>query len=294
MSFSFDLHCHTTASDGIFPPHRLVREAHRKGIVLLSVTDHDTVVGLEEAMEEGRRLGLKIIPGVEVTAYADNLEVHILGHFIDPYYPSFLSFLANSQQARIDRIKEMIAKLAELGIIVDPEEVLKLGSHGSVGRPHLAQVLVKHGYIGSVQEAFDVYLGRGALAYVERPYLAAEEVMAKIKAAGGFPTLAHPGIYKRDETIGMLAAKGLIGLEVYHPDHNPLQIARYARLAEDYGLLATGGSDYHGLAGLHSPQLGVSFLRERDRRRLWEQVVHLCRLGGMDLDHQEGSRRLNV
>lgn len=281
---SVDLHCHTTASDGTLSPCRLVQEAKRDSVALLSVTDHDTTAGVREAMEEGRRLNLLVIPGVEVTGYVEELEVHILGHFVDPLDSRFLQFLANSQQDRIGRLEAMIQRLDGLGIRVDLQEVLQLGSHGSVGRPHLAQVLVRHGYVRDIREAFDRYLAAGALAFVERPRLPAEEVIARIKEARGLPTLAHPGLYERDEVIGFLAAKGLVGLEVYHPDHSPAQIAHYARLAEALGLLATGGSDYHGLPGLRSSQLGVSFLGPVERRKLWEQVVCLCRLGGLDLD----------
>lgn len=281
---TIDLHCHTTASDGVLSPSLLVREAYRKGIVLLSVTDHDTVAGLEEALEEGRRLGLWVIPGVEVTAYVGDLEVHILGHFVDPHDSGFAEFLEGSQQDRIGRLRKMIERLAELGIRVDLEEVLTVASEGSVGRPHLAQVLVKHGYVTDIGEAFDVYLKQGAPAFVERPHLPAEEAIARIKEAGGVPTLAHPGLYGGDEVVRTLAGKGLIGLEVYHPDHSPSRISHYARLGEEMGLLATGGSDYHGLPGLHSKELGVSFLRAEDRRRLWEQAARLCRLKGMVLE----------
>lgn len=280
---NIDLHCHTTASDGVLPPRHLVREARRKGLALLSITDHDTTDGLEEALDEGRAVGLRVIPGVEVTAYVGDLEIHILGHFVDPSDAPFAAFLERSQAARIERLRKMIARLRELGIQVDLEEVLAVGAEGSVGRPHLAQVLVRRGYVKGIPEAFDRYLKQGASAFVERPHLPAEEAMERIKESGGFPTLAHPGLYNGDHVVKILAGKGLVGLEVYHPDHTPSQIAHYRRVSEELGLLATGGSDYHGFSGLHCKELGVSYLRGEDRRRLWEQAVRLCRLKGLDL-----------
>ncbi len=280
---NIDLHCHTTASDGILPPRDLVRKAHRQGLMLLSITDHDTTRGVEEALDEGRAVGLRVIPGVEVTAYVGDLEIHILGHFVDPSDATFTAFLERSQAARIERLRNMIARLGELGIHVDLEEVFTVGAEGSVGRPHLAQVLVRRGYVRDIPEAFDRYLKQGASAFVERPHLPAEEAIERIKEAGGFPTLAHPGLYNGDEVVKVLAGKGLVGLEVYHPDHTPSQMAHYRRLSRELGLLATGGSDYHGYSGLHSKELGVSYLREGDRRKLWEQVRHLCRLKGLDL-----------
>ena len=142
---------------------------------------------------------------------------------------------------------------------------------------------MKHGYVKDISQAFDRYLKQGASAFVERLHLPAEEAMDRIKGSGGFPTLAHPGLYNGDQVVKALAGKGLVGLEVYHPDHTPSQIAHYRRISEGLGLLATGGSDYHGFSGLHCKELGVSYLSDEDRRRLWEQAVRLCRLKGLDL-----------
>jgi predicted metal-dependent phosphoesterase TrpH len=263
-----DLHAHTTASDGMLSPEGLVDLAKESGVSVLAVTDHDTLASIPRAMAEGTRVGLEVVPGVEVTAYVDDLEVHILGHFVHPDDARLAQFLACSRDDRIARIRRMIDKLWSLGLPLDAEEILSQAPGASVGRPHLAQAMVKRGYVGSVQEAFDRYLTVGKPAHVERARIPAAEAISAIKQAGGVPSLAHPGVYGRDEMIPRLVEQGLMGLEVHHPDHDPEAIFRYERMRLRYGMLAAGGSDYHGTPGLRTSSPGRPSLPEAEFDRL--------------------------
>ncbi len=256
-----DLHSHTTVSDGLLSPRDLVRAAHRDGVTILAVTDHDTLAGLPEALEEGTTIGVEIVAGVEVTANCEGLEIHILGLCIDPSCVPLREFLLSSQRDRVERITRMAAALTALGFPVTPEEVLARATHGSVGRPHLAAAMVERGYVRSVSEAFDLFLSSTGKAYVERPRVPSAVVIERIREAGGIPILAHPGVYKRDTVIPLLVEQGLGGIEVYHPDHTPADVARYEALCGRPGLLATGGSDFHGAgSGVTSVRLGVPSL----------------------------------
>jgi predicted metal-dependent phosphoesterase TrpH len=273
-----DLHAHTTASDGALSPQELVRLAKRSGVSVLAVTDHDTLAGIQAAMGEAVRTGLQIVPGVEMTAYVDDLEVHILGHFINPDDSRLAEFLASSRDDRVERVRRMVDKLWAFGLLLDADEILaKTQSPGSsVGRPHVAQAMVRRGYVASVQEAFDRYLTPGKPAHVERSRLPAAEVVLAIKRAGGVPSLAHPGVYGRDEVIPRLVEQGLMGLEACHPDHGAEAIFRYERLRLKYGLLAVCGSDYHGTDGLRLSSLGSPSLPEAEFEQLSIAAVR-CR-----------------
>ncbi len=265
-----DLHAHTTASDGALSPEALVRLAKDCGVSVLAVTDHDTLAGVPAAMAEGARADLQIVPGAEVTAYVDDLEVHILGHFIDPGDSRLAEFLASSRDDRVERVRRMVDKLWALGLPLDADEILTQvqASGSSVGRPHVAQAMVRRGYVASVQEAFDRYLTPGKPAHVERSRLPAADVIVAIKRAGGVPSLAHPGVYGRDEIIPRLVEEGLMGLEVHHPDHASDAIFRYERMRLQFGILAVGGSDYHGTPGLRLSSLGSPSLAEAEFERL--------------------------
>lgn len=257
-----DLHAHSTASDGVLSPQELVRLAKDSGISVLAVTDHDTLEGLPMAMAEAARVGLQVVAGVEITAHVGDLEVHILGHFIDPDDNRLAEFLASSRTDRIERARRMVEKLWALGLPLDMNEVLSLASGPSVGRPHVAQAMIRRGYVTSLKEAFDRYLTPGKPGYVERSRIPASEVIHAIKEADGVPSLAHPRQYGRDEIIPSLVQQGLMGLEVYHPEHDTESLFRYERVCLEYGLLAVGGSDYHGTEGLRSMGLGRPALPE--------------------------------
>jgi len=257
-----DLHSHSTASDGVLSPQDLVGFAKESAIAILALTDHDTLEGLPGAMAEAATMGVQFVPGVEITAHVDDLEVHILGHFIDPDNDRLAEFTTSSRNDRIERVYRMIDKLWALGLPMDADEVLRLAPGYSVGRPHVAQAMIKRGYVASLKEAFDRYLTSGKPGYVERSRIPAALAIGAIKAAGGVASLAHPGDYGCDEIIPFLVQHGLDGLEVYHPEHNAESVFRYERIRLDYGLLAVGGSDYHGTGGLRSMGLGRPALPE--------------------------------
>ena len=242
-----DLHTHTTASDGTLAPRDLVLEAVRRGVRVLAVTDHDSTGGLAEAAEEARRHPpLEIVPGLEINCDVEGAEVHVLGYFVDHEAPWFQAFLAEQRAERVARIHRIAERLAALGMPIDPAEVFALVREGSAGRPHVAQVMVRRGYVKSVREAFDRFLKAGGPASPPRRRLAPVEAVAVIRKAGGVPVLAHPGLAGRDELIPGLVAAGLQGIETYYAEHSALQTQAYLDLCRRLGLVATGGSDYHG------------------------------------------------
>ena len=258
-----DLHAHTTASDGALAPRELVRLAARQGVRVLAVTDHDSTDGLPEAMEEAARHGIEIVPGLEINCDVPGSEIHVLGYFVDvrgeagataePSQQSgdwraewFQSFLREQRAERAARIHRIVERLTELGMPLTAAEVFAICKEGSPGRPHVAQAMVKRGYVKSVREAFDRWLHAGGPASVPRRRLTPTEAVQVIRRAGGVPVLAHPGIAQRDEMIPELVQAGLAGIETYYPEHSVAQITAYRDACRRFGLVATGGSDYHG------------------------------------------------
>jgi hypothetical protein len=244
---SVDLHSHTTASDGTLSPRELVRLAARKGVRVLAVTDHDSTEGLAEAAAEAAlHPPLTIVPGLEINCDVEGGEIHVLGYFVDIEAPWFQEFLRAQRAERVARVHRIAARLAELGMPIDPAEVFAIVKEGSPGRPHVAQVMVGHGYVKTVREAFDKYLRTGGPANVPRKRLTPMEAVRVIRKARGVPVLAHPGLGVGDEMIPELVQAGLMGIEVYYAEHTPEQTRHYAQMCADLGLVATGGSDYHG------------------------------------------------
>ena len=244
-----DLHLHTTASDGRLSPAQLVARAATAGITTLSVTDHDTVAALAEVGAEVSARGLRLVPGIEVTAVADGRDVHVLGYFFDPASLSLAAFLEGQRALRVARVREIGGRLAILGLPVDVEALVTEAATrpgSSVGRPQVARALVGAGHVRSVQEAFDRWLATGLPAFVPRTGPGPATVIDVIHAAGGVASFAHPAVTKRDELIRPLADHGLDAIEVYHSDHTPEHQAEYLGLAMRLGLLITGGSDFHG------------------------------------------------
>jgi predicted metal-dependent phosphoesterase TrpH len=264
----FDLHTHTTASDGRLRPGELVREAARRGLSALAVTDHDTVAGLEEAGAEARAHGVELIPGIEVSATCGSESLHVLGLFITHAEPWFAEFFAAAHQRRVERIHRMTALLAAQGVHLDPGEILARSTHGTVGRPHVAELLIERGFVSSFSEAFDRYLGHGAPAYVGYERVSTRDAIEVIRRARGVAALAHPGLLGRDELIGQMVGEGLQAIEVYHSDHPPEMAARYLEIATRHRLLPTGGSDFHGIDGAGRAGLGCPELSEEDVERL--------------------------
>jgi 3',5'-nucleoside bisphosphate phosphatase len=248
-----DLHTHTTASDGTLSPRELVQAAVRHGVAVLAITDHDSTEGLADAMAEAaRHPPLVIVPGLEINCDVEGAEIHVLGYFVEYEAPWFQEFLLEQRAERVARVHRIAARLAELGLPIDPAEVFAIVGQGSPGRPHIAQVMVKRGYVKSVREAFDRYLKSNGLANVPRRRLAPVEAVRVIRRAGGVPVLAHPGLADRDELIPELVAGGLMGIEAYYAEHSAARTTDYLELCRRHDLIATGGSDYHG------PQSGRS------------------------------------
>jgi 3',5'-nucleoside bisphosphate phosphatase len=247
-----DLHTHTTASDGALAPRDLVRLAVRHGVHVLAITDHDSTDGLAEAIEEARQHPpLTIVPGLEINcdvtdAAGRTSEVHVLGFFVRHEEPWFQDFLREQRAERRARVHRIADRLAELGMPIDPAEVFALVREGSPGRPHVARVMVHHGYVKSVREAFERYLHANGPANAPRRRLTPEDAIRVIRKADGVPVLAHPGVMDRDDIIPGLIAAGLGGIEAYYAEHSAFQAAAYLQMCRAHGLVATGGSDYHG------------------------------------------------
>jgi predicted metal-dependent phosphoesterase TrpH len=247
-----DLHAHTTASDGDRTPTQLVQRAADMGLAAIAVTDHDTTDGVAEALEAGKRLGIEVVPGIELSAEFEKGQCHILGYFLDPNDPALLARLRNVLENRDRRNGKIVGKLQELGFDITLEEVSAVAGGDVVARPHFARVLVDRGYVRSMQEAFDVYLAKGAKAYVDRDRLTQQESIDLLHGAGGLAILAHPNNLNRDAAqteaeIARMQSLGLDGIEARYNRHTLEDNARYLALAERHGLLTTGGSDFHGL-----------------------------------------------
>lgn len=247
MGGAVDLHSHTTASDGTLAPRELVRLAARHGVRVLAVTDHDSTGGLAEAMDEAKSLPpLEVVPGLEINCDVAGAEVHVLGYCVDWEAAWFQQFLGAQREERRQRVYRIAARLAELGMPIDPEDVFALVKEGSAGRPHVAQAMVDRGYVKSVREAFDRYLSMNGPANVPRRRFTPAEAVGVIRRARGVPVLAHPGLANRDELIPELVEAGLLGLEAFYPEHSAGQITAYREMCACLGLIATGGSDFHG------------------------------------------------
>jgi 3',5'-nucleoside bisphosphate phosphatase len=243
----FDLHVHTSASDGTLSPGLVVREAVNHGVRYLAITDHDTVSGIDEAFEAARGFNIDIIPGIEINVDVALDEVHILGYFIDHKHPGFLNKLEQLQISRGRRVEKIIEKLAGENIILDREAIDRHHFGDSIGRPHVARALVEIGAAADTKEAFDKYLKRGGACYVPREKIPVREAVEMVREAGGIPVLAHPAFVECfEQYFNELLDCGLMGLEAYYPYHNDLQTDYFVNLANKHGLTVTAGSDFHG------------------------------------------------
>ena len=263
-----DLHIHTTASDGTATPEEVVRLAKKKGFSLIAITDHDTMDGVKEAMEAGKKYNVEVIPGVEISAGVD-LEVHMLGYGMSPDHPVMVEMMEDMRQARIERMVRMIENLRNMGIDITQEEVEALAD-GAIGRPHIARVMIAHGVVPDVRTAFRDYIGLNAPAYAERRKMTSEQVIRNIRAAGGVPVLAHGGLLRIGEVqmnqwIDAMVRAGMMGLECYHNAHTPAMERFLRNAAAKRGLLVTGGSDFHG-ATRKDIDLGTGLSRWDDRQ----------------------------
>jgi predicted metal-dependent phosphoesterase TrpH len=252
-----DLHAHSTASDGLLAPARLVALAAERGLRILALTDHDTVAGLAEAAAVARARGPRLVPGVELSTQVEAGEVHILGYFINPGAPDLLGALARFQDARAGRAATMVERLAAVGAPIALARVVALAGGGSLGRPHVARALVEAGHAASVGDAFERYLVRGRPGYVERYRLTPADAVRLVRAAGGVPVLAHPhSAADLDALLPELVAAGLGGLECHYGDYDDRRKEELLALAARHDLVATGGTDFHGLGLAHQRSLG--------------------------------------
>jgi predicted metal-dependent phosphoesterase TrpH len=242
-----DLHLHTNKSDGRLSPAELVKLAHAGGVRRMALTDHDTTDGVEEAMAEGRRLGVEVIPGVELGTDSRSGDMHMLGLFLDYKDTTFQETMARFREGRIARVHKIVSNLAEVGVTISVDRVFEIAGEASVGRPHVAQALLEAGYIKSMPEAFEKWLAYGGPGDVPRDKLSPEDAIGLIHAVGGLAGVAHPyeGKNVLDQLPG-LAEAGLDGVETYYPNYGPDRVAELLGLCRTLGILPTGGTDFHG------------------------------------------------
>ncbi len=265
-----DLHIHSTASDGRLSPEAVVGKAAGLGLTIIALADHDSVDGIAPAQAAAKAFPqLMIIPGVEISTDIAQGEVHVLGYFIDYNASDLKVALEGFRDSRLGRARGMIDKLKGLGVYIEWERVKEIAGAGSVGRPHLAQAMLEKGYITSIKEAFTRYIGRNGPAYVEREKMTPAEAVALILRTKGLPVLAHPFTVGSPEAMIIeLKAAGLVGIEAYYDAYTTEEINSLLKLAERYNLIATGGSDYHGLDDNSETMLGGADVPVESARQL--------------------------
>lgn len=269
---SADLHMHSTFSDGDWTPEKLVKSGRRVGLAAIALTDHDSVDGLQQAVTFGLQHGIEVIPGVEISAFDDGVDLHILGYGFDPEHAELRTMLLRSQEARYTRAARMVQKLVELGAPVRLDDVLAKAEEGVIGRPHVAQALLDAGHVRSVREAFEVYLGDGKPACVEKIRVTARDAISLLHRAGGVAVAAHPGTYGGIRYLETLLQDEIDGVEVLHSLHDSISVRELEDFARANDLVTTGGSDFHGprmglaeIGSVKIPYEWVERLRERAR-----------------------------
>ncbi len=260
--YRVDLHTHSTASDGLYSPTELLHQAHQVGLNVLALTDHDSTEGLREAASAAKELDIDFIPGIELNTDISGGEVHVLGYFLEYQHAPFQSILQTLRDARERRGQRMVELLNEQGVQISWPRVREI-AQGAVGRPHVARALMEAGYVQSVTEAFEKYIGADCPAYVPRYKLTPEDAVRLITSANGLPVMAHPltipGLTALREWLPGLVQAGLVGLETYYGAYTPEQEQELRSLADSYQLIPTGGTDFHG-PGLHPTPLGGRYV----------------------------------
>ena len=241
-----DLHLHTNFSDGLLTPTQVVMKAKEAGLKAVGIVDHDTIDGIAEATEAGSHQDIEVVPGVELSSQYEGRDIHILGYYFDPEHPRLQEYLRRFQQERYRRAAKMIQNLNNLGVRLTMAEVKERAKGGSIGRPHLAEVLMEKGYVETFQEAFHRYIGYGSKAYEEKYKIRPEEAIRLLSEAKGLSFLAHPGYSISDSIILHFIKAGLDGIEVVHPKLNEKRTQHLQQFARNNGLLLCGGSDCHG------------------------------------------------
>lgn len=271
-----DLHLHTIASDGRCAPQELVDRAAAAGVTHMGVTDHDTTAAIADVSAAARPRGIEVVAGIEITAVESGRDVHILGYFIDPADVQLSGFLSRQRAQRVERVKAVGDRLAQLGMPVDIRPLIRQAKEDggrSVGRPQIARAMIAAGYAADTREAFDRWLATGRPAFVPRAGAPPQEVINIIHSAGGIASLAHPGQTGVDARIAAYVAAGLDALEVFHPDHDKLSTERYRALASHLKLLVSGGSDFHGDPA-HGWEPGAVTLPEHEWLRVRDAALH--------------------
>ena len=274
-----DLHAHSIFSDGTNTPEELVNLAVQGGLTALALTDHDTTDGLPRFMAAGANTSVQTVPGIELSAEFGEVTFHMLGYFFDPANAELQTALKWVREGRTGRNVQILEKLNRLGYNLTHEDVLKHAGDDLIGRPHFAAALIEKGHFKSKDKIFQQLLGKGKAAYVDRLRLTPEACVEIIRKAGGVPVIAHPGQMKLTSRslrrlVKQLKEHGLGGIEVWHPIHTPHQMASYLRICEDFDLVATGGSDFHGkltpdltlgrgFGDLEVPDTALEILRKR-------------------------------
>jgi predicted metal-dependent phosphoesterase TrpH len=262
MTNLVDLHTHSTASDGLYAPAELLQRASAAGLRILALTDHDTTNGIAEARQAAQALDMELIPGIEINTDIGGREVHVLGYFPEYERPAFQEVLQILRDAREMRGQRIVEKLNQQGVHISWERVRELAK-GTVGRPHIAEALMEAGYVQTVAEAFEKYIGSNCPAYVPRYKLAPEDAIHFIASANGLPVMAHPftqpGVEILRERLASMCQAGLVGIEAYYGPYTPEQVQTLVELANQYNLIATGGSDYHG-PHIHPTPLGGRYV----------------------------------
>jgi predicted metal-dependent phosphoesterase TrpH len=246
MEGRVDLHIHTTYSDGAHSAHEIVNRARQLGLTTISITDHDHTGAIEEASVLGNTLGVEVISGIELSASVDDLDIHILGYFVDHQNERLLEHLSFFRQERRRRAERIVEKLNDLKIPLPLEAVLDKAGAAAIGRPHIANALLEHGLTETYHEAFWKYIGFGKPAYEKKYLVSPREAIELIASAGGLSFIAHPGNSIDERVMLGLINDGVDGIEVIHPSHSTERIAHYNGIVSEYFLLASGGSDFHG------------------------------------------------
>jgi predicted metal-dependent phosphoesterase TrpH len=264
-----DLHVHSTASDGSLSPVDLVSLALGRGVDVLAIADHDSVEGISSALEAAAGTPLVVVPAVELSAVYGDRDIHLLAYFVDHTSPGLLAHLEDLRESRMRRAESMVAALNQAGYAVGLDDVLALSNGGAVGRSHVARALVDAGHADTIADAFSSLIGRGRPFYMRKDARSPVDVLRTILESRAIPVLAHPGVSHAADLVPGLVAAGLRGLEAYHADHTHDQRDRLVALAHRFGLLVTGGTDYHG-PGAPNPDLGTTDVPESAVRALLE------------------------
>jgi predicted metal-dependent phosphoesterase TrpH len=271
MNPKVDLHIHTNHSDGFFSPTEVVKKAKENGLEIISITDHDNLSGIAEAISAGKELGVEVIPGVEISSDVRDKEVHLLAYYIELDNKELERYLTFFREERIKRAVRMVKRLNNLGFPLTINDVMDKALNSAVGRPHIAQAMLERGFVSSYYEAFNKYIGNGCPAFEKKVHLSPQSAFKIISDAGGLSFIAHPG-YMPEALLKEIIEAGVDGIEVIHPSHSPQQIKFYRGIVNEYFLLDSGGSDFHGGKREDEPNLGKYYTNisviEAMRKRL--------------------------